>query len=144
LSIVKILVACSTQHSFHHNYFTLPYESGIDPLVAMKIVYHTDYQTTANIYIHVRDGEESHCRPGGRVQEKGREGMRPGREAAPRKWIARLEDNWHRRWKGDCRWDEMADRIFEDIRCYGRQNWSAFKQKSEAEWPMMVIANCPG
>ena len=27
----------------------------IDPLIAMKIVGHTDYQTTANIYTHVRD-----------------------------------------------------------------------------------------
>ena len=31
------------------------YESGVDPLVAMKIVGYTDYQTTANIYTHVRD-----------------------------------------------------------------------------------------
>ena len=31
------------------------YESGVDPLIAMKIVGHTDYQTTANIYTHVRD-----------------------------------------------------------------------------------------
>ena len=31
------------------------YEAGIDSLIAMKIVGHTDYQTTANIYTHVRD-----------------------------------------------------------------------------------------
>ena len=31
------------------------YESGIDPLVAMKIVGHTDYQITANIYTDVRE-----------------------------------------------------------------------------------------
>ena len=31
------------------------YESGIDPRLTMKIVGHTDYQTTANIYTHVRD-----------------------------------------------------------------------------------------
>ncbi len=31
------------------------YESGIDPLVAMKIVDHTDSQTAANTYSHVRD-----------------------------------------------------------------------------------------
>ena len=31
------------------------YEAGIDPLIAMKIVGHTDYQTTATIYTHVRD-----------------------------------------------------------------------------------------
>ena len=44
-----------TPHYFRHNYVTLLYESGIDPLIAMKIVGHTDYQTTANIYTHVRD-----------------------------------------------------------------------------------------
>ena len=33
------------------------YEGGIDPLIAMKIVGHTDYQTTANIYTHL--GEET-------------------------------------------------------------------------------------
>ena len=27
----------------------------MDPLIAMKIVGHTDYQTTANIYTHIRD-----------------------------------------------------------------------------------------
>ena len=31
------------------------YESGIDPLVAMRIVGHADYQTTANIYTHLHD-----------------------------------------------------------------------------------------
>lgn len=31
------------------------YESGIDPLVAMKTVGHSDYQTTTNIYTLVRD-----------------------------------------------------------------------------------------
>ena len=44
-----------TPHFFRHNYVTLLYESGVDPLIAMKIVGHTDYQTTANIYTHVRD-----------------------------------------------------------------------------------------
>ena len=33
----------------------MPYESGIDPLIAMKIVGHTDYQTTANIYTHIKE-----------------------------------------------------------------------------------------
>ena len=31
------------------------YKVGVDPLIAMKIVGHTDYKTTANIYTHVRD-----------------------------------------------------------------------------------------
>ena len=44
-----------TPHYFRHNYVTMLYESGVDPLIAMKIVGHTDYQTTANIYTHVRD-----------------------------------------------------------------------------------------
>ena len=34
---------------------TLFYESGVAPLIAMKIVSHTDNQTTANICTHVRD-----------------------------------------------------------------------------------------
>ena len=34
---------------------TLLYESGVDPLIAMKIVGHTDYQTTANIYTHLKE-----------------------------------------------------------------------------------------
>ena len=31
------------------------YEAGVDPLVAMKIVGHRDYQTTANIYTHLKE-----------------------------------------------------------------------------------------
>ena len=31
------------------------YEAGVDWLIEMKIVGHTDYKTTANIYTHVRD-----------------------------------------------------------------------------------------
>lgn len=41
---------------------------------------------------------------------------------------SRLEDNWHWRWKGDCRQDELAVRIFENTRRYGRLNWSAFEK----------------
>ena len=52
LSLVKPTL---TPHYFRHNYVTLLYESGVDPLVAMMIVGHTDYQTTANIYTHIRD-----------------------------------------------------------------------------------------
>ena len=53
--ILKQVKPRLTPHYFRHNYVTLLYESGIDPLIAMKIVGHTDYQTTANIYPHVRD-----------------------------------------------------------------------------------------
>ena len=49
-----------TPHYFRHNYVTLLYESGVDPLIAMKIVGHTDYQTTANIYTHLK--EETLCK----------------------------------------------------------------------------------
>ena len=31
------------------------YEAGIVPLVAMKIVGHSNYQTTADVYTHIRD-----------------------------------------------------------------------------------------
>ena len=53
--ILKCIKPLITPHYFRHNYVTMLYESGIDPLIAMKIVGHTDYQTTANIYTHVRD-----------------------------------------------------------------------------------------
>ena len=44
-----------TPHFFRHNYVTMLYESGVDPLVAMKIAGHTDYRTTANIYTHIKE-----------------------------------------------------------------------------------------
>ena len=53
--ILKQIKVTLTPHYFRHNYVTMLYESGVDPLIAMKIVGHTDYQTTANIYTHVRD-----------------------------------------------------------------------------------------
>ena len=53
--ILKQIKVTLTPHYFRHNYVTMLYESGIDPLVAMKIVGHTDYQTTANIYTHIKE-----------------------------------------------------------------------------------------
>ena len=53
--ILKQIKPTLTPHYFRHNYVTMLYEAGVDPLIAMKIVGHTDYQTTANIYTHVRD-----------------------------------------------------------------------------------------
>ena len=44
-----------TPHYFRHNYVTMLYESGIDPLVAMRIVGHANYQTTADIYTHIKE-----------------------------------------------------------------------------------------
>ena len=53
--ILKCIKPLITPHYFRHNYVTMLYEAGVDPLIAMKIVGHTDYQTTANIYTHIRD-----------------------------------------------------------------------------------------
>ena len=53
--IRKRLRPTLTPHYFRHNYITMLYEGGIDPLIAMKIVGHTDYQTTANIYTHLSE-----------------------------------------------------------------------------------------
>ena len=53
--ILKQVKPSITPHFFRHNYVTLLYESGVDPLVAMKIVGHTDYQTTASIYTHLKE-----------------------------------------------------------------------------------------
>ena len=56
----KDILKCSkpiiTPHYFRHHYITLPYEAGVDPLIAMKLAAHSDSQTTANIYTRVRDG----------------------------------------------------------------------------------------
>ena len=53
--ILKQVKPTLTPHYFRHNYVTMLYESGVDPLIAMKIVGHTDYQTTANIYTHIKE-----------------------------------------------------------------------------------------
>ena len=52
LNLVRPLL---TPHYFRHNYVTLLYESGVDPLIAMKIVGHSNYQTTADIYTHIKE-----------------------------------------------------------------------------------------
>ena len=53
--ILKQIKSRLTPHYFRCNYVTLLYESGVDPLIAMKNVDHTDYQRTTNNYTHVRD-----------------------------------------------------------------------------------------
>lgn len=53
--ILKQVKPTITPHYFRHNYVTMLYEAGIDPFIAMKIVGHTDYQTTANIYTHLSE-----------------------------------------------------------------------------------------
>ena len=52
--IIKQLKPTLTPHYFRHNYATLLFEAGVEPLIAMKILGHTDYQTTANIYTHLK------------------------------------------------------------------------------------------
>ena len=52
--ILKCIKPFITSHYFRHNHVTMLYEAGIDPLIAMKIVGHTDYQTTANIYTRIK------------------------------------------------------------------------------------------
>ena len=44
--ILKRFKPTLTPHYFRHNYVTMLYEAGVDPLIAMKIVGHADYQTT--------------------------------------------------------------------------------------------------
>ena len=46
--------ATLTPHYLRHNYATLLFEAGVEPLIAMKMLGHTDYQTTANIYTHLK------------------------------------------------------------------------------------------
>mgnify|MGYP002111871161 CR=1 FL=1 len=53
--ILKQVKPTLPPHHFPHNYVTLLYESGVEPLIAMKIVGHTDCQTTANIYMHLKE-----------------------------------------------------------------------------------------
>ncbi len=50
---IKQLKPTLTPHYFRHNFATLLFEAGVEPLIAMKILGHTDYQTTANIYTHL-------------------------------------------------------------------------------------------
>ena len=42
-----------TPYYLRHNFITLCWETGLDPLVTMRIVGHKDYRTTANIYTHL-------------------------------------------------------------------------------------------
>lgn len=50
--------ATITPHYFRHNYITMLYEAGVDPLIAMRLVGHADYRTTANIYTHLNHEHE--------------------------------------------------------------------------------------
>ena len=50
---INLWEATLTPHYFRHNFVTMLYRAGVDPLKAMKIVGHSDYQTTADIYTHL-------------------------------------------------------------------------------------------
>lgn len=43
-----------TPHYLRHNYITMLWLAGIDPLVAMRLAGHSSYQVTANIYTHLQ------------------------------------------------------------------------------------------
>ncbi len=53
--ILKCIKPTLTPHFFRHNFVTLLYEAGVDPLIAMKIVGHSNYQTTADVYTHIKE-----------------------------------------------------------------------------------------
>lgn len=44
-----------TAHWFRHNYATLLFEAGIDPVTSMRLLGHSNYSTTANIYTHLKE-----------------------------------------------------------------------------------------
>lgn len=42
-----------TPHTMRHNFITMCWEVGMDIMLTMKLVGHTDYETTRNIYTHL-------------------------------------------------------------------------------------------
>ena len=44
-----------TPHYFRHNYITKLYYAGFDPVLAMWMVGHADYETTVNVYTHLKN-----------------------------------------------------------------------------------------
>lgn len=51
-----------TPHYFRHNYVTMLYEAGVDPLIVMRLVGHADYRTTANIYTHLNNMHQAEAK----------------------------------------------------------------------------------
>lgn len=47
--------ATISPYYLRHNFITKCWEAGLDPLVTMRIVGHTDYRTTINIYTHLNN-----------------------------------------------------------------------------------------
>lgn len=44
-----------TPHAMRHNFITMCWENGMDIMLTMKLVGHSDYQTTRNIYTHLSE-----------------------------------------------------------------------------------------
>jgi len=44
-----------TPHTMRHNFITMCWENGMDIMLTMKLVGHSDYQTTRNIYTHLSE-----------------------------------------------------------------------------------------
>ena len=44
-----------TAHWFRHNFATLLFDAGVDPVTAMNILGHSNYSTTANVYTHLKE-----------------------------------------------------------------------------------------
>lgn len=44
-----------TPHYTRHNYATMLFNAGVDPLIAMRLLGHADYATTAKIYTHLNN-----------------------------------------------------------------------------------------
>lgn len=44
-----------TPYYLRHNFITLCWEAGLDPVITTRIVGHEDYRTTANVYTHLND-----------------------------------------------------------------------------------------
>lgn len=44
-----------TPHAMRHNFITMCWEQGMDIMLTMKLVGHSDYQTTRNIYTHLSE-----------------------------------------------------------------------------------------
>ena len=53
--VLSKYIATLTPHYYRHNFITMMYKAKVDPLKAMKLAGHADYQTTADIYTHLNE-----------------------------------------------------------------------------------------
>lgn len=51
-----------TPYYLRHNFLTLCWEAGLDPMVTMRIAGHTDYRTTVNVYTHLQEEQLQNAR----------------------------------------------------------------------------------